>query len=339
VQINNAEKVFVYASSGGLGDVLMLLPGLADLSQGPKVEIIISVSYESLIEVIDLYLENRTNKITYEVVPFDTGFYAFLRYFLALRSKKFDSAYFPNSSNTGKALIALLMVSPKNLFNNIKVLFQKPRRAEHKISYYARRLGRGTAEINYRKIQTDFKQKSASLSLKTELPSLEAFAVITPGSSVLESHKRWPGSSYVDLIVGLKAKENLDVVLLGGRDEAGLLEQIHLQCKLRGVNCILAQPKSILGSISIINSARCLVSACCSAIHMGSLTDVRIIGLYGPTDFSYTGPWNYNFEIKNINLSCGPCYLKTPLGCGNPTCMYGITANSALDTIRRINLR
>ena len=241
--IDNSEKVFIYASSGGLGDVLMLLPGLTDLSQGPKVEITISVSYESLIEVLDLYLENRTNKITYEVVSFETGFNAFLRYFLALRSKKFDSAYFPNSSNTGKALIALLMVNPKNLFNNIKVLFQKPRSAEHKISYYARRLGRETAEINYRKIQTDFKQKSASLTFKTELPSMKGFAVITPGSSVLESHKRWPGSSYVDLIVGLKAKENLDVVLLGGGDEAGLLEKIHLQCKLRGVKWILAQTK------------------------------------------------------------------------------------------------
>lgn len=338
---NDQKKIFIYGSSAGLGDAIMLLPGLLELCKIAQVEITISLTRRTrhLSEVFEFYLGTMPNSVAYEVISVEDGLVGRIRHLFKLRGQKFDSAYFPTSGANLKSMLSLLIINPKLLADSIKSLLLKPQRSEHKTSHFSRKLGLKASKINYREIQHELKKKSGILTSQIELGAMQGFVVIAPGSGVLELHKRWPVSSFVDLIVNLKESKNLDSLLLGGADQSELLNDILQKCKVRGVNCTLAHPKSILESIGILNSAECMVSGCSSAIHMGSLTGVRIIGLYGPTDFIYTGPWNYNFDIRSLNLDCGPCYLKTPSGCAQPICMNGITVDTVLEAVSFSYLR
>lgn len=332
------KKIFIHASSGGLGDVIMLLPCIVELLKDPAIEITITISYKALIEVLDYYLGDNSQSVTYHVVPAASSATEMLRFFFKLKSKRFDLVYFPTVSNKVKASIALLALNPRQAVKSISALFCKPQKSEHKISYFSRRVGLTAQNINFRKMNYNLQEKSRLLNSKSAMPlKKNHFVAVAPGSSQLEQHKRWTQSKYEDLIVQLHESLALDVVLLGGDDEHNLLEDILKRCRSRGIKCTIARPKSILESISILNSVKFLVSGCCSAIHMGSLTGVKIIGLYGPTDFEYTGPWNDNFSIKSIDLDCAPCYSDTPLGCGNPVCMDGIKTESIFRTISLIN--
>ena len=93
---------------------------------------------------------------------------------------------------------------------------------------------------------------------------------------------------------------------------------------------------NILETLSLIKTSSCVVSACSSALHLTSLTGVNSIGLYGPTDFVYTGPYVNNCYEINKKLKCSPCYHLTATGCGNPICMEKITVKEVYNKISDI---
>ncbi len=320
----NCKKILIHASSGGLGDVLMLLPGLLSLMKDPNIQIKLTISYPSLRKVINYFLSDYSDRIICEIVPFNSKTSSLLKYFINQRTERFDLIYFPTVSSKLKALVAIFATIPRELFKSIFILFLYPRNGEHKVSYYSRRMATNWDLTNDNGIKEKLYEKSRIITSKLKLNINQNFIIIAPGSSTLESHKRWPSGRYEKLIIKVKHDLKLDTVLLGGPEEYKLLEEIQYNCAQKGVHCHVLQPDSILDSIGLMNSCLVLVSGCCSAIHMASLTGTRIVGLYGPTDYKYTGPWNDNFKITKIVIHCGPCYSITPLGCGNPVCMENI---------------
>lgn len=328
------KKVFIYGSSAGLGDALMLLPSLLELCKNDKFKITISLTHRTrhLKEVLNFYLNLVPNNLIFKTISVENGFIGRLKYFLKLRNERFDYVYFPTSKSKLKTLLVLLIIMPKFLFVCIKYILLDPQNNEHKISYYSRKLGLNFSKTQSENISYNLRITSHALYSKPEIPTKTDHVIIAPGGGVLELHKRWPISKFIDLIVNLKMKKNLNSILLGGTDQLELLKEIQKKCNVKGVNCILSHPKSILESISILNSSKCLISSCSSAIHMGSLTGIKIIGLYGPTDFKFTGPWNDSFEIKSITCHCGPA-TKTYFGRDKPLCMNKITVESVFETV------
>jgi ADP-heptose:LPS heptosyltransferase len=54
---------------------------------------------------------------------------------------------------------------------------------------------------------------------------------------------------------------------------------------------------------------------------MAALANTYSLGIYGPTDFYYTGPFSNRSRVVSRFLGCSPCYQNTATGCGIPACL------------------
>jgi heptosyltransferase-2 len=172
-------------------------------------------------------------------------------------------------------------------------------------------------------------------SLKKKYLIFSCYKVIgiAPGSGEVEAHKRWPIESYADLAINL-LKLGYGVVFLGGPGEEFLGEQIakHVQGENNFLDLTGQQSLSeVVHTISLLNK---LVANCNGLSHLASVVDTPVVGIYGPTDPNYTGPYSENLKIVSLDLECSPCYNRDfLLGCGDPICMRNINVSEVMKNI------
>lgn len=65
------QKLFIHASSGGLGDVFMLLPCLIKILNSHNVKVKIILSYPALIEVFRFFLGEDIGQVSFDILPAD----------------------------------------------------------------------------------------------------------------------------------------------------------------------------------------------------------------------------------------------------------------------------
>lgn len=149
--------------------------------------------------------------------------------------------------------------------------------------------------------------------------------VLAPGSGIVESHKRWPAENYRSLIEELLRLDNsLRCVLLGGRSEEPLLDECRPGKHSGRVTVRI--PRSISESLELLGESALLVSGCTGPIHLAALVGTPVVGIYGPTNPGFTGPWSEQVRIVRRGLGCSPCYRPDFIrGCGNPVCISGIS--------------
>jgi hypothetical protein len=76
------------------------------------------------------------------------------------------------------------------------------------------------------------------------------------------------------------------------------------------------------------------VTACSGIAHLASLADVPIVGLFGPTNPGFTGPFSDKLRVVKLNLPCSPCYgTDFVTGCGNAICMSMLYPEIVFDAV------
>lgn len=131
----------------------------------------------------------------------------------------------------------------------------------------------------------------------------EKIVVIAPGSKWFT--KKWPLEYFNEVIKHLEKKENLRLVIVGGKEEKLLDLKISnpKTLDLRGKTTLLELAEVISrGDIILTNDS--------SPIHIASaFKDTHIIAIFGPTvkEFGFF-PWSKNSEVFEIEgLECRPC--------------------------------
>lgn len=154
--------------------------------------------------------------------------------------------------------------------------------------------------------------------------------VISPGSGVGEIHKRWPVERFVELCKLLAVGEQ-KVILIGSSDEFSNYECFELLAKRNSlIECKIGQT-SIGELVDVIRSSRLLISNCNGPSHIGWWLGVPVLGLYGPTNPSVTGIYDYAGYVS-AGLSCAPCYSRATVnGCGDPVCMSALTVGKVFE--------
>jgi lipopolysaccharide heptosyltransferase II len=209
---------------------------------------------------------------------------------------------------------------------------------QHKVEYYAdfaRRAGLYTQFDARFEISSDAERVEAARDLlAVGSNSAKRWIVLAPGSSPIELHKRWPLTHYRELIQRLTSDDSaLQIALLGSPSEMPLLEDLAAALSPRRA-LVIAQP-DVEFTLELIRHAAVLICGCTGAGHMAALVGTPIVGIYGPTNPSFTGPFTPWLRLVRRGYACSPCYRRGfEHGCGNPICMTDIAVDQVFDAVR-----
>jgi ADP-heptose:LPS heptosyltransferase len=166
-------------------------------------------------------------------------------------------------------------------------------------------------------------------------PSSQHWVAIAPGSGVVEAHKRWPVPQFRRLVKNLLAHSPaISVVLFGSPAEAPLLHELVDGRSAGEGRCRVVAESDVRRAVALLSHCHSVVTGCSGAAHMAAAADVPIVGLFGPTNPGFTGPFSPKLRAIRRDLTCSPCYRTDFIrGCGEPVCMSGIEPDTVLAAV------
>ncbi len=147
------------------------------------------------------------------------------------------------------------------------------------------------------------------------LPS-QPYAVIVPGASN-GSAKRWPPRHWAAVGDTLAAERDLPVVLVGGAAERSLADEVAAAMRAPVTN--LAGSTTLAELREVLSGAAIVLAGDTGPLHLAAALGRPVVGVYGPTDPTNTGPLGAAAGVVRLGLACSPCYdLRTPANCKLP---------------------
>ncbi|NIA31884.1 MAG: lipopolysaccharide heptosyltransferase II [Actinobacteria bacterium] len=128
---------------------------------------------------------------------------------------------------------------------------------------------------------------------------------IAPGASF--ANKRWPWDHFAAVAQKLGTEQNAKVLLLGGKDDATITQQITGKCG--------KQVTDMAGKLDLMQTA-CALAACqliitndTGLMHLANALKIKTIAIFGPTtrELGFFPDERISTVIENNNLTCRPC--------------------------------
>ena len=161
------------------------------------------------------------------------------------------------------------------------------------------------------------------------------YICLVPGVGKHRTSRAWPLENWLNLVRKiLSSRKGYKVVFLGGRDESDIKPYFYDFDKDTSLNLI--DELSLGDTAKIISTSACLVSCDTGLLHLASALSVKVIGLFGSTKFSRTGPYAKEYIVMNAkNCSCRffgfkTCW-RTKENFGN--CMHSIKVDEVLSNV------
>ncbi len=147
--------------------------------------------------------------------------------------------------------------------------------------------------------------------------------------------KRWPLDHYVELLDGITANYELDVVLTGTARDIQDADYIVSHSKSKVTS--LVGDTDLRELLSLIKLSQLSITVDSAPLHIATALKKPLISIFGPTDKNITGP--FRPEAKTIilseNVNCNiPCYQDV---CQHEyKCMRAVTPQSVLDSFDEV---
>jgi len=163
---------------------------------------------------------------------------------------------------------------------------------------------------------------------------------IAPSCGAQEAHKRWSPESLASVVQELgRRREALRFVILGGVEDRPVAREImrHVSDGLRRDRVHdLTGETDLVELLAVLERLSTLVTVCNGPSHVAAAVDLPIVGLYGPTNPGFTGPYSNRLYAIRMGYGCSPCYRsKFRRGCGNPRCMSDIQTGEVVAACER----
>lgn len=138
-----------------------------------------------------------------------------------------------------------------------------------------------------------------------------------PGCATLKNHikRRWEPAKFGELGKLLIREQKAKILIFGGPDELELKETVSY--KINDNSAYTINTSSLAETAAVMKRCDLFVTNDSSLMHVASSLRLNTIALIGPTNINYIHPWQTNYEIVSLNLSCAPCfhYSPKPLTC------------------------
>ncbi len=160
----------------------------------------------------------------------------------------------------------------------------------------------------------------------------EKMVVIAPGSKWFT--KKWPLEYFNRVIKDLEKRDEVTVVIIGGREE------LLLNIPLSKNSIDLRGKTTLLELAEVISRAKIVLTNDSSPIHIASaFPKVKILAIFGPTvkELGFF-PWSNNSKVFQVeNLECRPCSLHGGNSCPKKhfKCMLDIKPEAILEEINK----
>lgn len=342
----STERTIVVVAHHGLGDLLMTVPLLrvCDRALAPGDHLVVLVKSAAEAAILDLVPTARR----LEPVPIGgRGARRALRVArvaMALRRRRPSVLLAPHA--TGGASMAMLSrvvgarcsVGPSGRAGRFG--FQRTVAVEpnmHKVQYFLRFAeaaglpAEDEPDVRLRLPALERQQARGRLGG----PSGQQWVAIAPGSGVVEAHKRWPVAQFRRLMSSLLAHSPaLSILLLGSPAEKSLLRELADARSAGEGRCRVVAESDVRRAVALLSQCHAVVTGCAGAAHMAAAADVPIVGLFGPTNPGFTGPFSRKLRVIRRELACSPCYRNDFIrGCGAPVCMSEIEPDAVLAAV------
>lgn len=135
---------------------------------------------------------------------------------------------------------------------------------------------------------------------------IKAFVAVHPGASLV--HKRWPSSSWAELLDEV-ILPSCPVVLFGASTEMALLDEIENQVKQRAtLHRANVDLPMFLSLLSLARGVVCLDSV---AAHAAAATKVPVVALLGPSPAWFSQPYSPRARAVYLDdVPCRPCLRR-----------------------------
>ncbi len=136
------------------------------------------------------------------------------------------------------------------------------------------------------------------------------------------SAKLWPESHWRELVGLLAGDDTRQLLFVGGPEDSAVASR--LLPDPAGGHHNLAGQTSIAQLVALLATADLAISADSGPLHLAALLGRPVLGLYGPTDPTLSGPYGPAARTIVTDLPCHPCYdLRAPAICpfGDALCM------------------
>ncbi len=143
-----------------------------------------------------------------------------------------------------------------------------------------------------------------------------SYAVIVPGASN-GSAKRWLPRHWATVGDALASERDLAIVLVGAASERQLAAEVAAAMRAPAAN--LAGMTTIADLRELLDGAEVVLAGDTGPLHLAAALGRPVVGVYGPTDPTNTGPLGDAAAVVRLGLGCSPCYdLRTPADCKLP---------------------
>lgn len=155
--------------------------------------------------------------------------------------------------------------------------------------------------------------------LRENAPGDRAVVGLNPGGGW--AVKRWPPEYFGRLADALIDEYGVDVLVLWGPGEKGLVEEVIGAMRHRP----LVLPEVTLADLgAFLKHCRLLVSNDSGPMHMAAALNVPTVGIFGPTDPRAQGPWGDGHGVvRQETVDC--------LGCNRTDCPIGNICMTTLE--------
>jgi ADP-heptose:LPS heptosyltransferase len=161
---------------------------------------------------------------------------------------------------------------------------------------------------------------------------------VHPGGGPWRKCRRWPRKDYVQLLRTLAAREDLEVVLMGGPDERDLTEGIAEEIPNRVVRAIELAGLGEFGAL--VERCNLFVGNDGGPVQIAYAVRTPTITIAGPTFPAAFAPRGGDHRVveTKLSLSCRPCidyYDYASDGCPERTCLRSIAVTEVMEAINR----
>jgi ADP-heptose:LPS heptosyltransferase len=159
--------------------------------------------------------------------------------------------------------------------------------------------------------------------------------------------RRWPLSSFVDLLAGLAQSDpDRRIVVTSGPSDAAAARDVATRARGSGgiaSRCIVQCGEFDLAELRALTARAALfIGGDSGPLHIASTTATPIVGLFGPTLPARSAPWRHPslaFEAVDVGpLPCRPCHQRS-CAPGDFRCLTGLATEQVLAAAERTMAR
>lgn len=335
----------------GFGDFLMAVPVIRSLSTHPKTILDIIVKNEEIASFGDKVLGNRN--IHWFTVNSSIRRLASLAIqlrtskptkFLAIHAKGRKAGWLARATG------AQIRVGPVRRYGYNRGVLQKDTfgfdsvydEVRHKVYLYLDFVR--AAGICVYQTMADVRldvPETAQSSIVERYSFLKRRPVIGIAPSCgLGQHKKWTAQGFARVIEQLVAdQKDLKIVIIGScadrADGRAIISELPDRIVRRQVIDLIGAT-DLVDLLALMESFSLLLTICNGPSHLGAALGIPIVGIYGPTNPGFTGPFSDKLYVVRKGYRCSPCYRwELNEGCGTPRCMLDIEINEVLAACKK----